>query len=212
MRRIFASIALASFVAFPAPLLAGVPGLMHFERSQADQALLDQISRNWNAVRTLKGGFVQLGPDGQVDTGEFYLDKPGRMRFAYTPPNPVLIVSDGSTVAVANRTLDTIDHYPVWSTPLDLILSTDLDLKRNPSIAGISREPGQITVTARAHSDKINGNISIVFADPGLELRQWTVVDAQGLSTTISLRNVQTGMALDPALFELPKADTKAPR
>jgi outer membrane lipoprotein-sorting protein len=47
----------------------------------------------------------------------------------------------------------------------------------------------------------MTGNIAIVFSDPGLQLKQWTVVDAQGLATTVSLHDIQTGVALQPGLF-----------
>lgn len=203
MRRIF----LAVWIAFAAaPVLAGTPGFMHFERSEADKSDLDRISAYLNSIHTLKGSFVQLGPDGQIDEGVFYIEKPGRMRFEYHAPNPVLIVSDGSTVAVANRKLNTVDHYPIWSTPLDLILSNDLNLKNNPSVAHVTREPGEIIVNARASSSKVNGNITLVFSDPTLELRQWTIVDGQDLSTTVNIRDLQPGATLDPSLFVLPDA------
>lgn len=196
-------------VAFAPPVFAAPPGFMHFERSDADKVDLDRISAYLNGMHTLKGSFIQIDPDGQIDEGVFYLDKPGRMRFEYRAPNPVLIVSDGSTVAVANRRLNTVDHYPLFSTPLSLILSNDLNLKKNPSVAGVSREPGEIIVNARAASDKVSGNITLVFTDPNLELRQWTIIDAQGLSTTVSLRDLQPGATLDPALFELPEVVAK---
>jgi len=183
---------------------AATPGFMQFERSDADKADLDRVSTYLNAIHTLKGSFKQIGPEGQEDEGVFYLDKPGRMRFEYHAPNPLLIVSDGSTLAVANRKLNTIDHYPLFSTPLSLILSDDLNLKRNPSIAGVERQPGELIVHARAASSKMNGNLTLVFSAPDLELRQWTIVDAQGLSTTVSLRDIQPGITLDPALFKLP--------
>jgi hypothetical protein len=44
-----------------------------------------------------------------------------------------------------------------------------------------------------------------VFAEPGLELRQWTVVDNQGLSTTVALQNVQTGVDMSNVSFALPQ-------
>jgi outer membrane lipoprotein-sorting protein len=189
-----------------APFAVAAPaGFMHFERSNADNADLDRLSTYLNSIHTLKGNFVQIGPEGQVDEGVFYIDKPGRMRFEYRAPNPVLIVSDGSTVAVQNRKLNTVDHYPLLSTPLNLVLSDDLNLKHNPSIAGLSREPGELIVNARAASSKVSGNLTLVFTAPNLELRQWTIVDAQGLSTTVSLRDVQTGVTIDPALFKLPE-------
>lgn len=191
--------------AFAAPA-----GFMHFERSNADDADLDRVSAYLNSIHSMKGSFVQLGPQGQVDEGIFYIDKPGRMRFEYHAPNPVLVVSDGTTVAVQNRKLGTVDTYPLLSTPLSLVLSDSLNLKRNPSIAGLSREPGELIVNARAASNKVSGNLSLVFTSPVLELRQWTIVDAQGLSTTVSLRDVQTGVTLDPSLFKLPEGKSSA--
>lgn len=205
MRR-FAFIAFAVLSVAPAAF-AAPPGFMHFERSDADNADLDRVSAYLNGIHTLKGSFIQIDPDGRIDQGEFYIEKPGRMRFEYNAPNPVSIVCDGTTVAVQNRKLNTIDHYPLWSTPLSLILSDDLNLKKNSSIAGVSRETGELIVNARAASSKVNGNLTMVFTDPELELRQWTVVDAQGLSTTVSLRDVQKDVTLDPSLFKLPEAN-----
>jgi outer membrane lipoprotein-sorting protein len=210
MRKIAFAVFLALGIA-PQPGMAAMPGFMHYERSEADIADLDRISAYLNAMHTLKGGFVQIGPEGQTDEGVFYIDKPGRMRFEYHDPNPILIVSDGNTVAVQNKKLNTVDHYPLFSTPLSLILSDDLNLKKNPSIAGISREPGELILNARAASSKMNGNLTLVFtSSPNLELRQWTIVDAQGLSTTVSLRDIQPGAQLDPGLFKLPEAGGSA--
>ena len=209
MRRIAFALLLATGLA--PQVFAATPGFMHYERTEADTADLDRISAYMNAMKTLKGGFVQIGPDGQTDEGVFYIDKPGRMRFEYHAPNPVLIVSDGSTVAVQNKKLNTVDTYPLFSTPLSLILSDDLNLKKNPSVAGISREPGELIVNARAASSKMNGNLTLVFtSSPNLELRQWTIVDAQGLSTTVSLRDLQPGAQIDPSLFTLPKPNETA--
>lgn len=184
---------------------AAAPEFRH-ELSDQDKADLDRVSAYLNSIHTLKAAFVQIGPEGQTDEGTFYIDKPGRMRFEYTPPNPVLVVSDGSTVAVENRRLNTTDRYPIWSTPLNLILSNDVNLRKNQEIAGVERQTGELIVEARSHSSKVNGNITLVFAEPTLELRQWTVVDAQGLSTTVSVRDVRTGVTLDPSLFVIPQA------
>jgi outer membrane lipoprotein-sorting protein len=34
-----------------------------------------------------------------------------------------------------------------------------------------------------------------------LELRHWTVLDDQGLETTVALRGLENGAVLDPSLF-----------
>ena len=202
MRRIAVLVGLA---VLSLGLGAAVPAYQHALTDQ-DRADLDRISAYLNGIHTLKAAFVQIGPEGQVDEGTFYVEKPGRMRFEYTQPNPTLVVSDGSTVAVENKKLNTLDRYPIWSTPLNLILSNDVNLKKNHDIAGIEHQPGEIIVNARSHSQKVSGNITLVFAEPTLQLRQWTVVDAQGLATTVSVRDVRQDVALDPSLFVLPEA------
>lgn len=169
--------------------------------SKQDLADLDRISAALNAIHTLKGDFTQLDPSGAVEHGEVYIQKPGKMRFEYAPPTTLLVVSDGIDVAVFNKKLNTADRYPLSTTPLNLLLSDHVNLRESKYVVGIERQPGQIVVHTRSNDRRMTGNITIVFSDPGLQLKQWTVVDAQGLSTTVSLGNMQTGVALQPALF-----------
>jgi outer membrane lipoprotein-sorting protein len=177
-------------------------GAVGADSSQRDAgADLDRISASLNAIHTLKGEFVQQDPNGAVEQGTVYIQKPGKMRFEYKPPSAVLVVSDGIDVAVFNKKLNTADRYPLASTPLKLLLSDNVNLQKSTYVIGLERQAGALVVHARSNDRRMTGNITIVFSDPGLELKQWTVVDAQGLSTTVSLRNVQTGITLQPELF-----------
>ena len=126
------------------------------------------------------------------------------MRFQYEPPAPTLIVSDGSTVAIENIKLKTVDRYPLSQTPLDLILADTIDLKRNHEIVGVEHQQDALIVKARSSNFGVHADITLTFAEPSLELRQWTVIDNQGLSTTVALRDVQTGVDLPASLFVLP--------
>lgn len=180
---------------------AGKPPPAQFAALQKSE--LDRVSAALNAIHSMKGGFVQIDPDGGIAQGKFYIEKPGRMRFEYNPPVPTLIVSDGTTIAVKNTKLNTTDRYPLVSTPLDLVLSDKLDLKDNASVTSIQREGGSLIVKAQSTDSRARGFITLVFADPGLELRQWTVIDAQGLATTVALRNVEKDVSLEPSLFEM---------
>lgn len=169
--------------------------------TKQDTADLNRLSDALNAIRSLKGEFVQLDPNGAMEQGEVYIQKPGKMRFEYKPPSTVLVVSDGMNVAVFNKKLNTKDRYPLSTTPLNILLSDHVNLKGSSSVIGIDHKPGEIVVRARSNDRRVTGNITIVFSDPELALKQWTVVDAQGLATTVTLRNVQTGVALAPELF-----------
>lgn len=194
MNRLF-GIAAAAVIALFASAAAGA------SLTSRDAADLDRLSAALNAIHSLKGEFVQVDPNGQVEQGTVYIQKPGKMRFEYQPPSATVVVSDGIDIAVFNKRLNTADRYPLSTTPLNILLSDHVNLKENKYVVGIEHRPGEIVVNARSNDRRMTGNITIVFADPGLELRQWTVVDAQGLATTVSLRNVQTGVSLQPVLF-----------
>jgi outer membrane lipoprotein-sorting protein len=214
MRRI----ALALFVALLSPLVMGAgsgnsvfPGLRHLVLSSRDRDELDAISAYLNSIVTLKGGFLQVEPDGNVAEGTVYISKPGRMRFEYKPPVPTLVVSDGSTVAVANTRLNTVDRYPLFETPLSLILSKTIDIRHSANLVSIEHQGGQFLIHLRGNQAHTKANITLTFAEPQYELLQWMVVDDQGLSTTVALRNLQAGAVLSPTLFVLPDKSA-APR
>lgn len=194
MRRLI----LALFLALAAPASAQA---MQWTTQQA--ADLDRVSAYLNSIKTMRGAFTQIGPQGQVDQGKFYMLKPGKIRFDYDPPNPTLVISDGIGIAVYNTKLNTANRYPLNGTPLNLLLSDHLNLKRSSNVTNVQHSPGELIVTARASDRNATGNITIVFTDPGLDLRQWTIMDAQGLPTTVSISNVQQDVDLPESAFKI---------
>ena len=54
-----------------------------------------KVSAYLSSVQNLSGNFVQVGPDGKRTTGDFYIQKPGKVRFEYDDPNPIALVADG---------------------------------------------------------------------------------------------------------------------
>ena len=172
------------------------------------QAALDKVSAYLNGVHSLKSGFIQLGPDGQLDQGEFLLEKPGRLRFAYNPPSATLIVANDGKVYVQNKRLNTVDRYDLSDTPLGLLLDDKVNLKANTAITGIDIHNDDFVVHARTSNNRQQGNITLVFSNPQIELRQWTVKDNQGGTTMVALRNPEPGAAIDETLFTPP---VKAP-
>lgn len=206
------SVAAALLLAFamglgPGPALA-VPGHAPPARvrfSAEEKAALARIDAYLNGMKQVQGGFVQLGPQGQLDRGTIYMVRPGKIRFSYLPPNPILVVSDGNAVAVANSRLGTVDSYPLSATPLDMLLSDKVRLGRSDAVLKVLIEPGLITVKARTSQNRRVSNVSFVFAAPVIELRQWTVTDDQGLTTTVAVNGLHAVADLPPDLFRLPR-------
>jgi outer membrane lipoprotein-sorting protein len=194
-RRIFLTGALAAL------LIPGLPAPAPAQMSGADARDLARISNYLNGVKTLEGNFVQIGHDGELSEGLFYMRRPGRIRFEYKPPNPALVVADGVWVGVYDTRLNTLDRIPLSSTPLDILLRKRVDLRKDGAIRSIERSPGLMRVTAIDPNAPDQGSITMVFAENPLELRQWIVVDPQGLTTTVVLSEMRSNVELDPNLF-----------
>lgn len=190
---------------------AGQPAPQRLYQAYSDEQKekLDKISAYLNAIRTLKANFVQVGPDGGVDQGDVFIQKPGQIRFEYKPPSPILIVATGGRFYVKNTRLNTLDVYDLSDTPLGLLLNDKVDLKTNKAVIGVAEQDGAIVVRARSSANRNDSNITLVFSTPGIELRQWTVRDNQGGNTTVALQNLQTGVGLDPSLFTAPAKPVK---
>jgi outer membrane lipoprotein-sorting protein len=184
-------------------LLAAVPGraLMASSLTPEETTAVQELSGYFNSFKTLRGEFTQLSPQGRVSTGVFYLSKPGRLRFEYAPPNPFLVVSDGSWVVIENRKQKTTDQYPLAATPLKLLLSEEINLLEEADVKSVETTNGVATISVEDRNRAIPGKLVLVFDTNRKELAQWIVEDAKGKRTTISLANLETGVEPDPKLF-----------
>jgi len=164
---------------------------------------VNRASEYFNKLRDIIGEFVQIGPGTHFSEGKFYLSKPGKLRFEYKPPFPLLVVSDGTWLIVNNKKLNTADHYPLSATPLGLVLSDKVDLLEDARIIHVYQDPAVLTITLEDKGALVSGQLTLVFDNKTMELRQWIIVDGQGNQITISLRNVVFDKKPDPKLFVL---------
>jgi outer membrane lipoprotein-sorting protein len=188
--------------AFAAAALAG-PAFAQGTLSAADQALVDRAVAYLEGLVEAKARFIQTDARGQRTEGTVYLKRPGKARFAYDPPSGLLVVSDGSTVSVADSRLKTFDKYPLGATPLSLLLAKTIRLDRGVQVTGVTRAADGFTLTARDGRRQTAGQLTLTFTDNPLRLEGWTVTDAQGRTTRVDLDGLAPAAGLDPALFEL---------
>jgi outer membrane lipoprotein-sorting protein len=155
-------------------------------------------------VRQLHGNFVQVGPDGGKSEGEFYLQKPGKVRFDYNPPSPIELIADGSSVVVRDRKLATQDLYPLSQTPLRFLLADRIDLMRDTNLIGVYADDVFVTVVIEERQIIAGTHrLMLMFGAQDYQLRQWTVTDPQGLDTTVAVYNLDSKQQPDPNMFRI---------
>jgi outer membrane lipoprotein-sorting protein len=181
-----------------------------FDDKQKAQAA--KISTYLSSLQTLVGNFVQVGPDGSKTKGQFFIQKPGKVRFEYDAPNPIAIVADGSMVAVRDRSLSTQDLYPLSQTPLRYLLSDRIDLMKDTNVVSVTADDlfVSITIEERQLLTGTSRLMLMVGAKDG-QLKQWTVTDPQGYDTTVAVYNLDTSKKVDPGMFKIDMSEKTFP-
>jgi len=170
----------------------------------AQRALVDKVSGYLTRVQVMSGDFAQIGPDGRQSKGQFYVQKPGKVRFDYDSPSRIDIIADGSSVVVRDRKLATQDVYPLSQTPLRFLLADRIDLMRDTTVTAVSADDTYVTVVVEEKHALIGtSRLMMMFGAKDFQLKQWVVTDPQGYDTTIALSNLDTAKRPDPNLFKI---------
>ncbi|MBV9859898.1 MAG: outer membrane lipoprotein carrier protein LolA [Alphaproteobacteria bacterium] len=167
-----------------------------------DNLELQRVAAYLNGIKTMTARFQQTAANGAVSYGHMWVARPGRMRFEYDPPNPILLIADTFYVYYFDRELNQMQQVGLKSTPAWFLLRDPVSFGPDVVVTRFEHAGNliRISVVERAQPDQ--GSLTMVFTETPLALRQWTVLDQQGKTTTVSLSDMQFGMALDPKLFQ----------
>jgi outer membrane lipoprotein-sorting protein len=171
-------------------------------RLNAEQrASLNKINAYINSFTTLRGDFVQISDKGQSVKGVLMLSKPGKIRFDYAPPSPLLIVSDGKWLTIKNKVKERGDQVPLRSTPLRLIVAQKIDLFAETNVLAVEDVDGLTSVALADKKGAMGGHIVLIFDNLRNELQQWIIVDGKGRRTTVQFANLEKDVKLNQKLF-----------
>lgn len=167
-----------------------------------DSSAVARVEAYLNNLRTLRARFLQVAQNGASAQGTALISRPGRMRFDYDPPEPLLLVASGGQVMMYDRELRQPTSVPASSTPLGLLLTPQIRLSGDITVLGTERTGGFLRIGLHRTGARAEGVLTLAFAEQPMELRQWSVLDAQARETRVTLYEVETGIALENRLFD----------
>ena len=183
--------------------LAALPASAQTALSAEDRATLAQAQTYLQNLTSAQGNFVETS-GAQRREGRFYLQRPGKMRFEYTNPAGLLVVSDGDNVNRYDPRLNVFRQVPLGMTPLSTFLARNVRLDQGVRIDRITRmQSGAFAITARDERRPNEGSVILAFSGSPLRLQEWTITDAQGGRTRTQLTTLQPASGLASSLFRL---------
>jgi outer membrane lipoprotein-sorting protein len=183
--------------------VSALPAAAQSSLSAEDRAVLAQAQTYLQNMTSAQGQFVETsGP--QRRTGRFWIQRPGKMRFEYTNPAGLLVVSDGSNVKRFDPRLDNFQQVPLSQTPLSTFLARNVRLDQGVRIERVTRMPsGAFAITARDSRRPNDGQVILAFAGNPMRLQEWTITDASGARTRTQLTSLSPASGLAASLFQL---------
>lgn len=170
--------------------------------SPDDVATINRAESYLNKLISVQARFVQISSNGAYAEGEVIVARPGKMRFEYDPPHPALLIADGLTLLFYDREVKQATFLPLWETPLWFLIREKIQLSGNVSITAVERGPGSLRLSLVDSDSEDSGEITLVFSDQPLALKKWEVVDAQGITTQVSLINPKFDIQIDAKNFD----------
>ncbi len=172
----------------------------------ADKLPLSEISKYLNGLKSVQTTFTQVNDDGSLSTGKLWLQRPGKMRFEYDPPNSSVVLANTGTVMIFDpKSNQPPEQYPLRRTPLSLVLDRNVNLGRANMVVGHDFDGTATVVTAQDPKNPETGRIELMFTSDPVELRKWVVHDEAGSQTTVLLGPLDKGGRLDQSLFSTSK-------
>ena len=170
--------------------------------SPDDVSVITRVEAYLNQFTTVRARFVQLSSDGNFAEGEVFLQRPGKMRFEYDPPTPVLLIADGSSLLYYDKELKSATFVPLEETPLWFIMRPTVTLTHRTEITGIVEDATTLSVSLRDEDKGDAGEVTLVFKEDPMALEKWVVTDAQGISVQVALVNPEFDIPVDDELFQ----------
>ena len=172
--------------------------------STAEQAWVGRIEQALNRSLTFEARIQQIDAQGRRTTGKVWMKRPGQMRLAYDPPSPLLLVASQGKVVFRDSQLDQTTVIPMDRTPLGLLLAPHVSLSDGVTVTAFRHEAGLVAVRLVRTAAPGDGSLTLVFYETPLALRSWSVVDAQGQETRVTLFDVHPGVDIPASMFDLP--------
>ena len=170
----------------------------------ANRKILTRVEQAYNKIKTIKADFAQFNSKIKDDlqTGTLYMSRPGQMRLVYEKGSPLEFYAVGGYLIYHDKESKEVSYFELNQTPVEMILKKELKFN-DPGfvVTDVQDVLDEYTVTAHKAGAPELGSLTIVIDKDKMTLKQWEVLDMQGIKSTVALFNTAVNIPVDKSLF-----------
>lgn len=181
------------------------------QRHPIDEKLLKSLQKYLNAINTLQADFSESTVEGKVQQGVFYLQRPGKLRWQYHPPSPILLIINGDNASYYDYELDQMSHMKLDSSLLSVLTRKKIEFKGGDLIVEeLTHIAGMIRLKLSYKGHPEHGKMTMIFQNKPMILTSLELMDELGNTTWVSFQNMKINNPIDKTLFVMKNTSTNA--
>ena len=156
-----------------------------------------------NELKSLKSKFAQWSSNGHFSEGVIFIKRPNKLRVQYIKPSNIQIYGNEFWITHVDTELETISHIPLEKTLAHFLIRKNIKLGKEITVAQVTRGSNIISIDLFNTAEPDSGSLKLTFNQHPLLLREWTVVDNQGIKTKVTLLAPAFNVSISPTVFVL---------
>lgn len=165
--------------------------------------ILMRVERYLNSLTTVTAKFTQVTPDGNIAEGVFYLQRPGKMRWEYDPPVPIIMIGKDDTLIYYDSELQQTNNIPIKDTLAGFLARKHISLTKDVTVDSVEQDAGMVRVFLQQKTAPEVGRLVLEFAEAPFRLNSMRVTDATDQETRIAFSGAVFGQPIDQKKFDL---------
>lgn len=165
------------------------------------KADIERVEKYLTGLTTIVSDFTQFAPDGTLTNGKFFLKRPGKMRWQYNPPTPVLIVASGKQLVFFDRELEQVTYIPIDESLIGFMAKEQIRFDETVGITKFEKEHNVIRITLAERDKPTEGSLMLELTENPMIIRNMVITDSAGQVTSVSLNNAKFGSKLEDKFF-----------
>ena len=134
--------------------------------------------------------------------GDFYLSRPNKMRLIYDAPTELEFIADGNYFIYYDKSFDQVSYLEIDQTPAAILLKPDFTFDdKDFLVTNIAQELDEYKISAVKAQEPELGELTLIAGADPIEFRQWELVDAKGIKSTVGLYETELNQPVDESLF-----------
>jgi outer membrane lipoprotein-sorting protein len=163
-------------------------------------SLVNLSEANWNDIDSMTGQFKQTNHDGNIQYGNFYIQKPHRSLFEYKGQEERILTSK-FFLHIINQKHFIIDSYPIGNNPIKYLLLENLDLQRHFDFIITEKTDEFSIILSQKGGDNNLEKIILYFNIDTLELKKWDILNEFGEKTSLEFTNIIKNISISADKF-----------